>query len=102
MLFRSLALASRSHYAHQLAAAGRGPITTEIGSGRVFHSAEPYHQQYLAKPGSRPYCSAQPTGINLGLFPGASYQLPDSVWSQYDWSIPHCILRGDNTPIPLP
>ena len=97
-----LALASRDQYANQLVAAGRGPITTEIGSGRGFHAAEPYHQQYLAKPGSRPYCSAQPTGVNLGVFPGSSYQLPDSVWNQYDWSIPHCILRGDNTPIPLP
>ena len=96
-----LALASRDHYARLLATAGRGPITTEIASGRPFHAAEPYHQQYLAKPGSRPYCSAQPTGINLGDFPGAAYQLPDSVWQQYDWSIPHCILRGANTPIPL-
>lgn len=96
-----LALASRDHYARLLAAAGRGPITTEIASGRHFHAAEPYHQQYLAKPGSRPYCSAQPTGINLGDFPGAAYQLPGSVWQQYDWSIPHCILRGANTPIPL-
>lgn len=96
-----LALASRDHYAALLAAKGWGPITTEIASGQRFHAAEPYHQQYLAKPGSRPYCSAQPTGISLGQFPGASYQLPDSVWQQYDWSIPHCILRGDNTPIPL-
>ena len=97
-----LALASRDHYAAQLATAGRGPITTEIASGRRFHAAEPYHQQYLAKPGSRPYCSAQPTGISLGVFPGATYQLPASVWQQYDWSIPHCILRGANSPIPLP
>jgi peptide-methionine (S)-S-oxide reductase len=97
-----LALASRDHYAGLLGAAARGAITTEIASGQRFHAAEPYHQQYLAKPGSRPYCSAQPTGMNLGQFPGAAYQLPDSVWEHYDWSIPHCILRGDNTPIPLP
>ena len=98
----NLALASRDQYAKLLAAAGWGAITTKIASGERFHAAEPYHQQYLAKPGSRPYCSAQPTGVSLAEFPGASYQLPASVWQQYDWSIPHCILRGDNTPIPLP
>jgi peptide-methionine (S)-S-oxide reductase len=98
----NLALASRDQYAKLLAAAGWGAITTQIASGERFHAAEPYHQQYLAKPGSRPYCSAQPTGVSLAEFPGASYQLPASVWQQYDWSIPHCILRGDNTPIPLP
>ncbi len=59
-------------------------------------------QQYLAKPGSRPYCSAQPSGVLLGPFPGASYRLPDVVWQAYDWSVAHCVLRGDNTPIALP
>ena len=96
-----LAEASRDLYGRQLAAAGFGPITTEIRTGVPFHYAEPYHQQYLAKPGSRPYCSAQPTGIHLGQFPGADYRLPDEVWSHYDWSLPHCVLRGDNAPIRL-
>ena len=42
----------------------RAPITTEIkGPGDTFFYAEDYHQQYLAKPRSRPYCSAQPTGV---------------------------------------
>jgi peptide-methionine (S)-S-oxide reductase len=94
--------ASRLAYGKQLAAAGFGPITTEIRSGAEFHYAEPYHQQYLAKPGSRPYCSAQPTGIALKEVPGASFVLPSAVWAAYDWSIPHCVLRGDNSPIPLP
>jgi peptide-methionine (S)-S-oxide reductase len=97
----ALAEASRQTYQEALSAAGRGTITTEIASGRLFHVAEPYHQQYLAKPGSRPYCSAQPTGIPLGPFPGASYQLPGAVWESYDWSIPHCVLRGENAPIAL-
>jgi peptide-methionine (S)-S-oxide reductase len=96
-----LALASRDHYAALLAERGYGPITTEIRGGPVFHYAEPYHQQYLAKPGSRPYCSAQPTGVGLGAFPGAEYRLPPAVWDAYDWSVPHCVLRGDNAPIVL-
>jgi peptide-methionine (S)-S-oxide reductase len=97
----ALAQASREAYGELLAATGRAAITTEIASGQRFHPAEEYHQQYLAKPGSRPYCSAQPSGLLLGAFPGADYRLPASVWQAYDWSIPHCVLRGDNQPIPL-
>jgi len=97
----ALALASREQYGLQLAAAGFGPITTEIRADVVFHPAETYHQQYLAKPGSRPYCSAQPTGILLADFPGCDYQLPPEVWRHFDWSVSLCVLRGDNTPIVL-
>ena len=97
-----LAQASRDRYQALLAAAGFGRITTEIGAGRRFHFAEDYHQQYLARPGSRPYCSAQPSGVALDPFPGASYRLPEAVWQAYDWRVPHCVLRGENTPIPLP
>ena len=96
-----LALASRDSYQRQLSEAGKGTITTEIGADRTFYFAEAYHQQYLARPGSRPYCSAMPTGLALGEFPGAQYRLPHQVWSHYDWSISHCILRGDNRPIQL-
>jgi len=96
-----LAIASRDHYQQQLSASGFGPITTQIASGPVFHPAETYHQQYLAKPGSRPYCSAQPSGIALESFAGASFLLPPEVWQAYDWSIPHCVLRSDNAPIRL-
>ena len=95
----SLAEASALHYQGQISAAGFGPITTEIRADQPFYFAEAHHQQYLAKPGSRPYCSAQPSGIPLGEFPGCHYQLPASVWQHYDWSISHCILRGDNAPI---
>jgi peptide-methionine (S)-S-oxide reductase len=98
----ALAQASREAYGAQLAAAGFGAITTEIRSLPPFTYAEPYHQQYLAKPGSRPYCSAQPSGVPLGSFPGSQYRLPEAVWQAYDWSVPHCVLRGANTPIPLP
>jgi len=96
-----LAEASCQAYQQLLTASGHGMITTEIKSGQQFFPAEAYHQQYLAKPGSRPYCSAMPTGQLLGDFPGADYKLASQVWSQYDWSIPHCVLRGDNTPISL-
>jgi peptide-methionine (S)-S-oxide reductase len=93
--------ASRAAYQELLSAAGFGPITTEIASERTLWYAEPYHQQYLAKPGSRPYCSAQPTGLLLGNFEGASYQLPPRVWQHYDWTISHCVLRGENAPIAI-
>jgi peptide-methionine (S)-S-oxide reductase len=96
-----LALASREAYQQLLSGAGYGPITTEIASGRTLWYAEPYHQQYLAKPGSRPYCSAQPSGQRLGNFAGASYQLDPRVWQHYDWTISHCVLRGDNGPIAI-
>jgi peptide-methionine (S)-S-oxide reductase len=97
-----LAEASREAYGALLQAAGYGPITTEIRSDIPLYFAEPYHQQYLAKPGSRPYCSAQPSRVPLGAFPGANYKLPAAVWQSFDWSVPHCVLRGDNTPIRLP
>ena len=58
-------------------------------------------QQYLARPGSRPYCSARPSGVLLDAFDGSAYKLPSQVWSHYDWSIDHCVLRGDNSPIRL-
>jgi peptide-methionine (S)-S-oxide reductase len=98
----ALAEASRAAYQVLLSVAGFGPITTEIASGTPFFFAESYHQQYLAKPGSRPYCSAQPSGVSLGDFSSAHYRLPASVWSHYDWSVSHCVLRGDNAPIFMP
>ena len=97
----AMAQASAAAYGAALAAAGRGTITTEIVGPTRFYAAEDYHQQYLVKPGSRPYCSAQPTGIPLEAFDGSDFLLPPSIWQAYDWSIPHCVLRGDNQPIPL-
>ena len=85
----------------QLNSRGYGAITTEIKADQTFYFAEPYHQQYLAKPGSRPYCSAMPTQTSLGDFKGAGYRLPSTIWAQYDWSISHCVLRSDNSPIAL-
>lgn len=97
-----LAGASRAAYQDLLSAAGHGAITTEISSSVPFWPAETYHQQYLQRKDSRPYCSAQPTGVPLGPFPGSDFKLPAAVWENYDWSQQHCILRGDNAPIQLP
>jgi peptide-methionine (S)-S-oxide reductase len=97
----AVAEASRDAYGQQLAAAGFGAITTELRQGVTFHGAEAYHQQYLAKPGSRPYCSAQPTGVALAPFPGSAFRADPRVWEFYDWSISHCVLRGENGPIVL-
>jgi len=96
-----LAQASKEAYQQVLSERGLGHITTDIRPDQTYYPAETYHQQYLAKPGSRPYCSAMPTGVPLGAFSGAAYKLPARVWSHYDWSIDHCVLRGDNAPIQL-
>jgi peptide methionine sulfoxide reductase MsrA len=53
-----LAVASRDWYQSALNKQNTAAITTEIAADQVFFRAEEYHQQYLARPGSRPYCSA--------------------------------------------
>mmetsp|Transcript_63173 Transcript_63173/g.150631 ORF Transcript_63173/g.150631 Transcript_63173/m.150631 type:complete len:247 (-) Transcript_63173:306-1046(-) len=76
---------------------GRGPITTEIMDAKqypkAFYYAEDYHQQYLAKPGARPYCSAQPQGVALPDFqewapeslqtPEHLPKLPEAFWQEH-------------------
>jgi peptide-methionine (S)-S-oxide reductase len=49
---------------------GFNRITTEIQVNRTFWYAESYHQCYLAKPGNRQYCSAEPTGSTLPMKEG--------------------------------
>lgn len=57
-----LAQASAARYGAALAAAGRGPITTEICQAGHFYYAEDYHQQYLHKnPGG--YCGLGGCGV---------------------------------------
>lgn len=58
-------------------------------------------QQYLARPGSRPYCSAMPTQVPFEGIDGAPFLLDPAVWRFYDWTVSHCVLRGDNAPIRL-
>lgn len=63
--------ASRDAYAAALAAAGLGPITTEIRRAPPFYFAEAYHQQYLAKtPGG--YCGIGGTGVSCPVGTGAT------------------------------
>ena len=95
----SKALESKKSYQTELKKNGFGEITTEIVNNVNFYFAEEYHQQYLAKPGSRPYCSAMPTKVEFKDFNGSNFKLNEKIWSNYNWDITHCILRGENTPI---
>mmetsp|Transcript_31241 Transcript_31241/g.88584 ORF Transcript_31241/g.88584 Transcript_31241/m.88584 type:complete len:257 (-) Transcript_31241:112-882(-) len=88
---KAMAEASMAAYQDALSKAGYGKITTELVESPTFYYAEDYHQQYLAKPGSRPYCSAQPTGVAMPPYSewtaaGAEVKgpkLPDTYWSQH-------------------
>jgi peptide-methionine (S)-S-oxide reductase len=61
---------SRAVYQERLAAAGHGPITTEILPAPAFYYAEDYHQQYLAK-NPRGYCGIGGTGVSCPIGTGA-------------------------------
>jgi peptide-methionine (S)-S-oxide reductase len=69
---RETALASAEAYGKSLAAAGYGPITTEIVPAGEFYFAEDYHQQYLSS-GKNPYgyCPDHGTGVScpVGILP---------------------------------
>jgi len=108
---KQLLEASKEAYEKQL---GR-PITTEIAAasdydqyGGLWYYAEPYHQQYLAKPGSRPYCSAQPQGVALADFdswcPEAlkekhAPKLPESFWKKHAPKRGCSVVQESNEPI---
>lgn len=117
---RQLIEASKDAYQAALAAAGRDrPITTEIAPatdydkyGGLWYFAEPYHQQYLAKPGARPYCSAQPQGVSLPSydewcpFPVDSElrekhrpTLPEAFWSKHGSRRGCSVVQQTNDPI---
>lgn len=96
-------------------------ITTEIAAasdydkyGGLWYFAEDYHQQYLAKPGARPYCSAQPQGVSLPdydewcPFPEGSEkreqyrpQLPESFWKQHAPKRGCSVVSEPNEPVKL-
>tara|TARA_Y100001968_G_C19360369_1_gene719425 strand:- start:638 stop:1363 length:726 start_codon:yes stop_codon:yes gene_type:complete len=93
------AKASLRSYQYKLSKEGYGQITTEINNNVYFYFAEEYHQQYLARKGSRPYCSAMPTKVKFDNFEGSNFKMNESIWEQYDWNISHCILRSNNEPL---
>lgn len=114
---------SKAAYEKALQAAGKGmtdpdakdcQITTEIAAAadfsQVFYYAEDYHQQYLAKPGARPYCSAQPQVVSLPPFEEwcpehlrekYAPKLPEGFWQKHA-PTPHCVIRSPNQPIQWP
>jgi peptide-methionine (S)-S-oxide reductase len=112
---RQLILASKEAYEKALADAGKKrSITTETAPvsdydqyGGVWYYGEDYHQQYLAKPGARPYCSAQPQVVSLPPFQSwapkelqekHAPKLPEAFWKKHG-PTPHCVIRSPNEPI---
>jgi peptide-methionine (S)-S-oxide reductase len=96
-----VARASKEAFGAALSAHGYPEITTEILMGQTFWYAEPYHQCYLAKPGNRQYCSAEPTGVEVPAFElwnienedgdNGAPKLPPAFWKTFDSSVraPH-------------
>lgn len=65
---RAAAEAGRRAYGESLAAAGLGPVTTEIREAPAFYYAEDGHQQYLAK-NPNGYCELRGTGVSCATIP---------------------------------
>ncbi len=63
---REMAEMTKAAYQARLAAAGYGPITTEIVEAGPFYMAEDYHQQYLHK-NPRGYCGVGGTGVSCPI-----------------------------------
>ncbi len=96
---KKIILDSKEHYQNELNKKNIGLIETEIKMINSYFYAEAYHQQYLASEGSRQYCSASPTKVNLGNFTGSNYKLKNYVWENFNWEVDKCVLRSDNKPI---
>jgi len=63
---RAAAASSAAMFAEHLAAAGFGPVTTEIAPAGEFFYAEDYHQQYLSKVPNG-YCGLGGTGVTCPI-----------------------------------
>eukprot|EP00927_Polykrikos_kofoidii_P029965 TRINITY_DN25840_c0_g1_i1.p1 TRINITY_DN25840_c0_g1~~TRINITY_DN25840_c0_g1_i1.p1 ORF type:complete len:284 (-),score=30.47 TRINITY_DN25840_c0_g1_i1:8-751(-) len=113
---RDLMLASKDAYEAALKKAGKGTgsITTEIRPAsdfdEAFYYGEDNHQQYLAKPGARPYCSAQPQCVSLPPFEEwapdhlrdlHAPRLDERFWKKHGPK-PHCVIGSPSTPIVWP
>ncbi len=96
---KNIILASKEQFQKELNKKNLGLIETEIKKVNNYFYAEKYHQQYLASSGSRQYCSASPTKIELGNFTGCNYKLKSHIWENFNWDIDKCVLRSDNNPI---
>lgn len=120
---RELAEASRRAYQRELLSRGHGEITTEITTeeeararadcgeqpaAEGFFLAEDEHQQYLARPDARPYCSAELLGVALPAFErwaprrlAAAYEprLPAAFWESHP---PGCALSSHHAQIVWP
>ena len=96
---KEIILASKEQYQKELNKKNFGLIETEIKMIDKYFYAEQYHQQYLASPGSRQYCSASPTKVKLGSFTGNNYKLKNHVWEKFNWEVDKCVLRSNNNPI---
>ena len=75
-----------------------------------FYYAEEHHMQYLARPKSQPYCTAQPLLVSLPPFdewaPPAlrerhAPRLPPAFWREHA-PVEHCALRTTHAPIEWP
>mmetsp|Transcript_29551 Transcript_29551/g.82596 ORF Transcript_29551/g.82596 Transcript_29551/m.82596 type:complete len:291 (-) Transcript_29551:55-927(-) len=108
---KDLAFASKEAYSKAL---GNRKIATEMKSlqeaGPFYYAHEEY-QQYLARPGARQYCSAQPQGVALPPFDtwapdeykGSDKhgnKLPEDFWTKYGSAAnPHCTMKSPHEQI---
>lgn len=113
---RQLFEMSKAVYQKSLAKAGKGSgvVTTEIKAASdfetLFYYAEDYHQQYLAKPGAKPYCNAQARMVSLPHFAEwapddlkekHAPKLPEEFWKQHGPML-MSVLRCPNEQIEWP
>ena len=96
---QEIILNSQKAYQKALDKNNFGIIGTEIKQINTYFYAEDYHQQYLASFGSRQYCSASPTKINLKDFKNCNYKLKKEVWEHFNWEVDKCVLISNNDPI---
>jgi len=105
---KALAEAAQAAYQKELTKNGLGEIRNEIVDAPLFYYAEDYHQQYLAKPGARPYCSAQPTGVSMPDFSSwcpagmeaMAPKIPAAYWDKYA-PRPGCTIGFPNEQVTL-